>query len=74
MEQMCGIEGRRLSGEEALIALRLWSTKAYADILENVSDEPRWREWLCGNLSPAAMNVTGLDGGLVSRRVCGKET
>lgn len=66
----CGRDGRRLSENEAGFAMQRWTTKVFLLALENASEEPAWRAWLCANLSKEAMHVTGLDGEGVMEEVC----
>jgi hypothetical protein len=67
----CGRDGRRMSNNEALGSVARWSTKVFLQVLENVSVEVGWMEWLCGNLSAEAMDVLGLDGEAAVEEVCG---
>jgi hypothetical protein len=67
----CGRDGRRMSNNEALGSVARWSTKVFLQVLEHVSVEVGWMEWLCGNLSAEAMDVLGLDGEAAVEEVCG---
>lgn len=67
----CGRDGRRRSSNENLGALQTWTTKVFLQVLEHVSDNQGWGEWLCGNLDAGAMNVTGMDGEAAKVEVCG---
>lgn len=68
---VCGRDGRRMSENEAGLAMRTWTTKVFLNVLENASDEVSWMEWLCGNLDAVSMNVVSLNGDAVMEEVCG---
>lgn len=68
---VCGRDGRRMSENEAGLAMRTWTTKVFLNVLENASGEAGWMEWLCGNLDAVSMNVVALDGEAVMEEVCG---
>jgi hypothetical protein len=60
-----------MSSNEALGSVERWSTKVFLQVLENISGEVGWMEWLCGNLDAKAMSAVGLDGEAALVEVCG---
>lgn len=67
---LCGAEGRRQSAEELHHKMTLWKTKLFVNMVEHVSDQPEWLEWLCLNLNATALKVTGLFGSRATSAVC----
>lgn len=61
-----------MAEDEASVAMRLWTTKAFLAILENASDDSWWMPWLCQFLDEGSMDVTVLLGVGVKGEVCGK--
>ncbi|KAK4955036.1 hypothetical protein LTR10_007228 [Elasticomyces elasticus] len=65
---VCDLKGP-LSIDDSIAGLRTWSSRAFAIVIENISNVSGWMDWLSKNLDEDAMNSVGLDGAAVLTQV-----
>ena len=59
-----------MSTSEGRHMLKSWTMRYFITVLESISDVDGWLDWLCNNLDPLKVDLTGMDGYSVQMQVC----
>lgn len=58
------------TASETQLAIRKFTSLQFITVIENISNVPGWRKFMCEQLDIGAMDRTGLNGAMIKAQVC----
>ena len=66
---ICGMDSP-ISVSDARNSIKTWTSRYFTTVVENISHDKGWLEWLCGNIDPDLLTFYGLYGSGVQSQIC----
>jgi hypothetical protein len=66
---LCSIKSP-IAASHARESVKVWMSRYFTTVLENISHGPGWLEWLCNNIDPDMLELAGLFGAGIQSQVC----